>query len=99
MYRDYLQKKPTDRFAMYSLALELKKAGQVGEAEAAFRALLAIHPDSGAGHLQLGTLLEEDGREDDAQAAWEAGLTALKGLTDPDALRSRSEIQTALDLL
>ena len=99
LYRDYLQKKPTDRFAMYSLAFELKKAGRVAEAEAAFRALLAQHPDSGAGHLQLGTLLEEDGRDDEAQAAWEAGLAALQGLTDADALRSRGEIQTALDLL
>ena len=99
LYQDYLAKKPGDRFAMYSLAFELAKAGRVEEALQAFHALLALHPTSGAGHLQLGKLLEDQGREDEAEAAWEAGLEALAGVSGTEAQRSRVEIQAALDLL
>ena len=97
IYRDYLVKKPGDRFAMYSLALELKKAGQFAESERAFEALLTAHPQSGAGHFQHGMLFAEQEREDEARAAWEAGLAALEGADDPEAKRSLIEIQGALD--
>ena len=95
MYREYLQKKPGDRFAMYGIAFELKKSGQSG-AEAAFRELLEVHPTSGAGHYQLGLLLDELGREEEARVAWEAGLEALTGVEDPEAQRSVREIEGAL---
>lgn len=98
-FRAYLRDRPNDRFAMYAIALELKKAGDVDAAEAAFRELLAAHPASGAGHYQLGELYREHGREEEAVAAWRAGLEALEGLDDVEARRSRSEIETALDLL
>jgi len=93
----HLAGKPEDRFAMYSLALEHKKAGEIETAKAAFEALLRVHPDSGAGHYQHGMLFAEAGEEDAARAAWERGLTALADLRTPDARRSRSEIQAALD--
>jgi len=96
-YTQYLQKSPGDRFAMYSLALALKKAGRTEEAAQAFRDLLALHPHSGAGHYQHGLLFHEVGRDGAAREAWEAGLVALRGSADPEARRSRSEIQGALD--
>jgi tetratricopeptide (TPR) repeat protein len=96
-FRDYLVTHPRDRFAAYSLALELKKAGRLEESEEAFRDLLAEHPHSGAGHYQLGLMLQEQERLDEAREAWEAGLQALRSQTDADARRSRSEIQGALD--
>ncbi len=96
-FRAYLEKKPTDRFARYSLALALAKAGREAEAEATFVELLRQHPSSGAGHYQLGLLHRVTGRFDAAQASWEAGLAALRGLAGPEARRSRSEIQSALD--
>jgi len=98
-YHKYLKKTPGDRFAMYSLALSLKKAGRIDEAEHAFRQLLAAHPLSGAGHYQHGLLLHEAGRADDARQAWEAGLHALRSANDVEARRSRSEIQGAVDML
>ncbi len=97
IYRTYLEKKPGDRFAMYSLALALKKAGDINGAEMAFQELLDIHPLSGAGHYQHGLLLHEAGRDADAIAAWKRGLDALRGVNDPEARRSQSEIQGALD--
>lgn len=98
-FRQYLAKHPNDRFAMYSLALELKRARRFEEAVEAFRALLAVHPDSGAGHYQFGELYREEGLDDEAIATWKAGLAALEGLTSEDARRSRVEIEAALDLL
>jgi predicted Zn-dependent protease len=96
-FRAHLDKAPDDRFARYSLALELKKAGQPEEAEAELRRLLEQHPHSGAGHLQLGQLLEEQERLEAAKEAYEAGLTALSGLKDADARKARSELQHAAD--
>ena len=96
-FRDYLAKKPEDRFARYSLALELKKAGAREEAEAELRRVVARFPESGAAHLQLGQLLEEDERFEEAQAALQAGLTVLRGSSDPEARKAVSELQLALD--
>lgn len=98
-FRALLDKKPDDRFALYSLAFELKKAGRADEALTAFAELLRRHPTSGAGHLQRGMLLQDLGREDDARRAWEEGLAALEGCDDAEARRSVGEIEAALDTL
>lgn len=98
-FRDWLAKKPDDRFARYSLALALKKAGEPDQALAELRELLRRHPQSGAGHYQHGLLLLELERRDEARAAWEEGLAALAGTTDPEAQRSLREIEGALDAL
>ena len=95
----HLVSHPNDRFAMYSVALEYKKAGDVAASEAAFQALLRAHPHSGAGHLQYGELLLGAGRTADAARAWRTGLLALKTAEGPDARRSIGEIQRALDLV
>jgi len=96
-YRQYLEKKPTDRFALYSLALAYKKAGQFEEAELAFAALLTEHPQSGAGHYQHGLLYAEAERDEEALNAWNSGLKALRGANDAESRRSRSEIEGAID--
>jgi tetratricopeptide (TPR) repeat protein len=97
LFEEFLRQKPGDRFAMYSLALELKKAGDFAASERAFRELLNQHPASGAGHYQHGLLLAEAGRPEDARAAWKAGLQALGIVDDAEARRSISEIERALD--
>ena len=98
-FRDHLAKAPTDRFARYSLALELKKAGEPERAEVELRTLLEHHPDSGAGHLQLGQLLEEQERLEEARQAYEAGLAALATLRTPEARKARAELQQAVDIV
>ncbi len=92
----YLKDKPEDRFAMYSLALEYKKLGEVELARAAFVELLRVHPDSGAGHYQHGLLFAEIDDVEAARTAWEAGLAQLAGVRSADARRSIAEIQGAL---
>jgi tetratricopeptide (TPR) repeat protein len=96
-FRSYLVDKPDDRFARYSLALELKKAGDREGAVAELRELLRRHPTSGAGHLQLGQIFEEDDEFELAADAFRAGLAALEGHEDAEARKARSELRTALD--
>ena len=96
---DYLERKPGDRFALYSLALEHRKAGDFLAAEQAFGELLARHPQSGAGHYQLGLLYRDTGRAEAAREAWTRGLAALRGAEDVEARRSLGEIERALDEL
>ncbi len=96
-FRTYLQTNPGDRFALYSLALALVKAERPDEALPVFTELLEHHPESGAGHLQLGLLHHKAKRWAEAQAAWEAGLAALRGVNSPEARKARVEIQGALD--
>ncbi len=94
---EYLAKKPGDRFALYSLALEQKKLGDVAAAQRTFEDLLRQHPTAGAGHFQYGLLLTELGRRDDARQAYTAGLAALRDVAEPEARRSFGEISRALD--
>lgn len=96
--REWLVAHPDDRFAAYSLALELHKADRSEEAVHVLRDLLTRHPTSGAGHYQHGRMLLEMGREEEARSAWEAGLAALTSerIHNPDARRSAKEIEAAL---
>jgi tetratricopeptide (TPR) repeat protein len=94
--RTFLESRPTDRFGLYALALELRKAGRDDEALDVFDRLLEHHPGSGAGHYQRGLLLLDRGEVEEARRAWQEGLAALAGNDDPEARRSSSEIQGAL---
>jgi tetratricopeptide (TPR) repeat protein len=94
--RAWLGNHPDDRFARYSLALELKKAGDLAAGLAELHEVLRRHPTSGAGHYQHGLWLLEADRPDEARAAWEAGLAALKDADSAEARRSVREIQGAL---
>ena len=85
--------------ALYGLAFELKKLGELEAARQAFDTLLAQHPHSGAGWFQYGQLLEEHGEEDEAIAIWRRGLQALEDATDSEAARSRGELSTAIESL
>jgi predicted Zn-dependent protease len=97
--RSFLSGRPNDRFARYSLALELDKAGKRDEALREMRELLQRHPTSGAGHFQYGRMLLVAGQPEAARRAWTEGLAALRGVIDPEARRSVGEIQQALDAL
>ena len=94
--RTWLASHPGDRFALYALALELRKTGADAEALAVFDTLLELHPGSGAGHLQRGVLLLDRGDVDAARRGWDAALDILAAYDDAEAIRSRGEIRAAL---
>jgi len=97
-YRSWLEKKPEDRLALYGLAFELKKAGESTRAAEAFEALLALHPHSGAGWFQYGSMYEDED-EERAIEVWRRGLAALADASGADARRSIAEIEAALAML
>ena len=46
--RAYVEKKPSDKFGLYTLAMELRKEAEWSACFSAFDTLLAHHPDYGA---------------------------------------------------
>ncbi len=94
--RDYVAKKPTDRFGLYALAMELRKARAWDECFGAFGALLGHHPDYGAGWYHFAMAKKESGDRAGCVDALNAGLAACARSGDT---KTRAEIQGVLDEL
>jgi tetratricopeptide (TPR) repeat protein len=92
--RDYVAKKPNDRFGLYALAMELRKARIWGECFSAFDALLAAHPDYGAAYYHYGVAKRESGDFPGAREVLERGLAACTRSNDP---KTMAEIQSAIE--
>lgn len=93
--RDYVARKPTDRFGLYALAMELRKAGAFDEAFAAFDRLLEHHPAYGAGFYHYAMTRRESGDRAGCIAVLQRGLAVTRG-QDP---KTHAEIVSALDEL
>ncbi len=87
---------PTDPFARYGLAMELKRLGRNDDAEAAFAELETRHPDYVAQYLMRAQLLSTMQRRDDARAVTERGIAASQKKGDTHAL---GELRQLLDTL
>ena len=87
---------PGDSFLRYGLAMEYRNAGDLAQAAAEFRALLAADPDYAAAYFQGGQTLERLGLVDDARTMYREGIQVTTRKGDEHA---RSELQAALDIL
>jgi predicted Zn-dependent protease len=94
--REYVARKPTDRFGLYALAMELRKARAWDECFAAFDALIAHHPDYGAAWYHFGMARKEAGDRPGCIATLTKGLEACARSGDT---KTRAEIQGVLDEL
>lgn len=94
--REYVTKKPTDRFGLYALAMELRKIRAWDECLPAFEALLAHHPDYGAGWYHFAMAKKESGDRTGCVEALNKGLGACARSGDT---KTRAEIQGVLDEL
>jgi hypothetical protein len=94
--RDYVAKKPTDRFGLYALAMELRKTRAWAECFTAFDTLLAHHPDYGAGWYHYGMAKKESGDRAGCTTTLTQGLAACVRSGDT---KTRAEIQGVLDEL
>ncbi len=94
--RNLLEQKPSDSFLRYGLAMEYKNAGQLEQAMTEFRTLLAENSKYAAAYFHGGQTLERLGRLDEARELYRAGVEVT---TETGDLHTKSEIQTALDLL
>ena len=71
---------PTDLNSRFNHAVELQRRGDLGGAETAYRALLALSPGYAEAHANLGAVLMRLDRYEEAVASYEAALRLAPGL-------------------
>lgn len=91
-----LEQNPNDSFARYGLAMEFVNCGQLEEAVAEFKAVIAGNPDYSYAYFHGGQTLEKLGRIEQARAMYEQGIASATRTGDR---KGSSELQGALDLL
>lgn len=74
-----------DSFARYGLAMELRKAGELDRALAAFQALRDVDPDYVPQYLMAAQMLYDAGRVDEARGWVEAGIRTANARGDGHA--------------
>jgi len=94
--RTMLAQNPGDVFARYALAMEYANSGDLENAVKEYRAILAENESYAAAYYHGGQALEKLGRTDEARELYEKGIEATTRSGD---LKTRNEIQAALDLL
>ncbi len=95
--RAYLQKKPNDRFALYSLAMELRKLSDWPACFAAFEDLLARHRDDGAGHYHYAVALRTSGDRDAALGVVARGKDACARSGDAKTAAELDSLRVSLE--
>jgi tetratricopeptide (TPR) repeat protein len=94
--REMVSHDPNNAFARYGLAMEYAKTGRLEDAVAEYTNLLEGSPDYAAAYYHGGQALERLDRLEDARDWYQRGIEATTRNGDA---HTRSELQTALDLL
>ncbi|MEZ4452135.1 MAG: tetratricopeptide repeat protein [Nannocystaceae bacterium] len=94
LLRTVVAQKPTEPFPRYGLAMELRKLGRLGEANAAFAELMGLHPGYVPAYLMAGNTLIQSGDPEGARAVFDRGIAAATAAGDDHA---RSELLGARD--
>jgi tetratricopeptide (TPR) repeat protein len=94
--RELLAQMPDDAFTRYALAMELRRAGQPGEAMEEFRALIETCPDYTASYLMAAQLAMDLGLRDEALRIYRQGVSACARAGEEHA---RQKCEEALALL
>ena len=89
----FLRDNPDDPFTRFALAQEHAKRGQADAALEYYEGLVEAHPGYVGTYYHLGALYRDLGRDDDALAAYRAGVRAATAAGDAHA---RAELQGAL---
>lgn len=97
MITEMLEKNPDDTFLNYAAALEHKKAKKPKKAIRIFKKIVSQDPDYLATYYQLGKLLEEVGKTDEAIEVYKAGRQLAKKTNDVKATGELSEALMILD--
>jgi predicted Zn-dependent protease len=94
--RDYVRRKPTDRFGLYTLGMELRKIKAWDECFSTFRTLLEQNPDYAPGWYHYAMARRESGDRAGTIDTLKLGLDAAARSGDG---KTRAELQSALDEL
>jgi Tfp pilus assembly protein PilF len=90
---DFHRDDPDDPFTRFALAQEYLKGGDTAKALAFFEELVRDHPGYVGTYYHLGKLYEHLGCDEQAAAAYRAGVAAAASAGD---LHARAELQGAL---
>lgn len=96
MARAYVASKPTDRFGLYTLAMELRKVQAWEECFGTFERLLSVYPDYGPAFYHFAMARKESGDRAGAATLARAGLAAT--LRSNDA-KTHNELKDLISLL
>ena len=94
--KSLLAQNPQDSFLRYGLAMEYARLNRLEESAEEFLTLLNSNPDYRPGYYQAAQTLEKLGRVDEARQMYQKGMEVAARQGDA---HTRSELQTALDLL
>lgn len=92
--RAYVQKRPEDRFGLYTLAMELRKEKAWDECFGTFQRLLELNAGYGPGWYHYGMATRESGDTAGALAILKRGLAATAASGDTHA---HAEIESAIE--
>jgi tetratricopeptide (TPR) repeat protein len=98
MIETMLETNPTDSFLHYAAALEHQKNGDHAQAIKIIRGIIKNNPNYLASYYQLGKMLEEKGKIDDAVDVYKAGRTIARQQSDMKTLGEISEALMLLDV-
>ncbi len=94
--KSMVEQDPGNAFTRYGLAMEYVNTGAPEQAIEQFHALLAAHPDYGAGYYHAGRAFEKLGRVNEARSMYQRGIESTGRSGDR---YTQSELQAALDEL
>lgn len=92
----FVAQRPDDPFPRYGLALELKNAGRLDDADRQFAELMTRFPDYTAAYLHAGNVKRALHQRDEAASIYEKGIEACARKGDAHA---RGELEAALAAL
>lgn len=94
---EMLEKNPDDTFLNYAAALEHKKDNEPAKAIKILKRIIDLDPDYLATYYQLGKLLEERGKPEEAIAVYRKGHDLANKTKDVKAIGELSEALLILD--
>ena len=94
---DMLAANPTDPELVYFLAMEHKSAGETNQAVKCLQDAVAMAPDYVPPYVQLGQLLTEQEREDDARHVYRSGIAAARKKGDTHAAEEMAAFLDSLE--
>lgn len=97
LIEEMLEKNPDDTFLNYAAALEYKKDEEIDKAIAMFRRIIDKDPEYLPTYYQLGKLLEEKNKTQEAIDFYKKGRELAKKKNDVKTLGELSEALLILD--
>ena len=94
---EMLEKNPDDTFLNYAAALEYKKENNINKAMSFFRRIIDNDPNYLPTYYQLGKLLEEKNKTEEAVVIYKQGRELAKKKNDIKTLGELSEALLILD--